>query len=302
MDGVATRRDEGNAGTIGTVTSPPPNGDFPPVVYGSIASPDPWPPAYGNASPPPPPVIQESGARSTASRMYVWTAATAFAALWALNVYAWWPFYRQQGVQGAISAACAVILYGGWMALCLWAVSRLTRMLAGRGLTRAIVVCHVVALAFAALFTGALVAVIMQQARKSPTSYRGIEYATIGDGPYFIVWALITIVMYETFLVGCLLFLEAVAWLRGNRSGVRVATSPAPGTWPPAPAAPVVSPAPKAVAKAQRDSMGTSIGIVTGVAGLGLGFNGNYTTAAVSIGVGLVALVIVYVVGGRLRG
>jgi hypothetical protein len=233
--------------------------------------------------------------------MYVWTTASAFTVLMALTVYSWWPAY-ERGVQGLISLVCGLILYGGWMFLGLWAVNRLTRMLAGRRMSRAIVGCHAVALLLAALFSGTFMAVMWQQARANPTSARGMDYTNVGDGPFYILWALFTILMYETILVGCLLFLEAVAWLREHRSGRTPA--PAPAAWAPAAppwTAPGGTPPPKAVAKAQRDSMGTSIGIVTGVAGLGLGFNGDYATAAVSIGVGLVALVIVYVIGGRLR-
>jgi hypothetical protein len=145
------------------------------------------------------------------------------------------------------------------------------------------------------MLVGTITALLWQQARANPIR-GGMDYSTVDDGAYYIMAALGTIVTYETLLIGCLLVLEAISWLRhGPRRSV-VAVAPVAVFGPPA-----TAPAATSVARAQRDSMGTSIGIVTGVAGLGLGFNGSYATAAVSIGVGLAALLVVYLIGGRLR-
>ena len=232
--------------------------------------------------------------RALPARLYVWTTAATFAALLALTIYSWWPFYPK-GVQGAFSLGFGLLCYGGWMTASLLAVSRLTRMVAGRGLGRGIVVCHLVALALAAMLVGAITALSWQRARADPIQ-GDVDYSTVGDGAYYIGAALGTIVTYETLLIGCLLVLEAISWLRHGPRRSLVPAAPVSVFGPSATAPPAT-----AVARAQRDSMGTSIGIVTGVAGLGLGFNGNYTTAAVSIGVGLAALLVVYLIGGRLR-
>lgn len=245
-----------------------------------------------------------AGASRVWGNLYVLIASVVWLVVVGLLILSYLPAYTDRTwwiASSVVAGAC----YAIFVIPLLYAISRLAKVVAGRGWGLPITMVHAGALLLGAAL-GAISASVQRtiDRRSWGIDPVGVDREAITDTTYILSGMGTTLITYQILIAAGLGFLAVIARLRRPRTAVwpssdapdTVTAVPSPG-WAPYARAP--SPQQRRSWRLQRDSVAANIGIVTGVAGLGLGFNGNHRNAAVSLGLGVVALALVYLASRR---
>lgn len=256
----------------------------------------------------------EMTASGVRGNLYVVIASAVSLVVVGLLLVSYLPAYTDR-TWGIVSSVVGGVCYAAYIIPLLYAISRLTKLVARRRWGLPIAIVHGGALLFGAAF-GALGASLqrLSDRRSWGMGPIGVDREAITDTTYILAGVVSALLIYQVLVAAGLGILALIARLQEPRSAPRPTTvgtvysQTRPMTAAPRPArsqSPPFAPAPSSEPdeqrswRLQRDSVAANIGIVTGVAGVGLGFNGNRLNAALSLGLGVIALALVYLVSRR---